>query len=306
MPPVRDISDGICAYLQGGFGNQLFILAAAWEQADRLGCPLYVDASRFMAGDPLERAKETPRDLEIAGIGLPGTILREDSPWYRNSPRRPAVIRRPGRGAARLTVYRQPALGYDEGIDAVTPGTTLLGYFQSWRYFERVATRLADALTGAALTDAEEKLLASFRDAPAITAHVRRGDYLTPQAAAHHGIATADYFVRALSLLRRLSTTTVEVRAFTDSPDIVRVEMADVQNLELVADSASLGTLATVRAMSEGVAFAMSNSSFSWWAAWLLSRRDPSAPVVAPRPWQADGQSGHDQLLPNWLTLDAR
>ena len=39
MSPVRDISDGICAYLQGGLGNQLFILAAAWEQAERLDCP---------------------------------------------------------------------------------------------------------------------------------------------------------------------------------------------------------------------------------------------------------------------------
>jgi hypothetical protein len=205
-----------------------------------------------------------------------------------------------------LKVYRQPSLNYHDDVNGVTPGTTLLGYFQSWRYFEGVADRLALALTSAPLSDAEAKVLDSLEDTACITAHVRRGDYLTPQAAMHHGIASADYFTRAFSLLRTLSAPTVTVRGFSDSPDVVRREMAAVPDFELVDDPASLGPLATVRARSGAVAFEMCNSSVSWWAAWLLSRRDPAAPVVAPRPWQADGQSGHDQLLPNWITLDAR
>lgn len=305
MTPARDISDGVCAYLQGGFGNQLFILAAAWEQADRLGCPLYVDTSRFLAGDPLERAKETPRSYELAAIGHPGILIGEDSPWYRNSPRRPAPIRVPFRGAHRLSVFRQPTLGYHPEVDDVKPGTTLLGYFQSWRYFDRVSDSLAAALGSADLTEAERRGIAAAGAEPSITAHVRRGDYLTPAAALHHGIAGADYFRRGLSLLRELRPS-LPVRVYSDSPDIVRAELAGLERLEFVDDTDSLGSLATVLAMSSGVAFAMSNSSFSWWAAWLMSRRDANAPVVAPRPWQADGQSGHDQLLPDWLTLDAR
>lgn len=306
MAPARDIRDGICAYLQGGFGNQLFILAAAWEQADRLDCPLYVDTSRFLAGDPLERAKETPRTYELGDIDHPGIVLGEDSPWYRNSPRRPAAIRRPGSGSRTLAVFRQPTLAHHPEIDRVTPGTTLLGYFQSWRYFEHVADRLAEALHTANLSADERRALDSSGVDDAITAHVRRGDYLTPAAALHHGIASADYFRRALTLLRRLQGPEREVRVFSDSPEIVRTELEGIGGLDFVDDTAALGSLATVLAMSRGSAFAMSNSSFSWWAAWLMSRRAPDAPVVAPRPWQADGQSGHDQLLPTWLTLDAR
>jgi hypothetical protein len=306
MVPVRDISDGICAYLQGGFGNQLFILAAAWEQAERLGCPLYIDASRFLARDPLERSKDTPWPFELGTIALPGTVLGEESPWYRNSPRRPVAIRNPGRRSHALKVYRQPTLKYHEDVNRVTPGTTLFGYFQAWRYFEGIADRLADALAGATITEAESRHLASLADVQTITAHVRRGDYLTPHAALHHGIASAEYFLRAFSVLRALGDPAMPVRIFSDSPAIVRAELAAAQNLVFVDDTSAMGSLATVRAMSQGAAFAMSNSSFSWWAAWLLSRRDPDAPIIAPRPWQADGQSGHDQLLPNWLTLDAR
>lgn len=306
MPPARDISDGICAYLQGGFGNQLFILAAAWAQADRLQCPLYVDASRYLAQDALERAKETPRDYELATVDHPGILLGEDSPWFRNSPRRPAAARRPLRASQRLKVYRQPSLAFHGTVDAVTPGTTMLGYFQSWRYFDRVADRLAAALETAEKSPAEIEALADLRVDETITAHVRRGDYLTPAAALHHGIASADYFRRSLTLLREIQGVDTRVRVFSDSPEIVRDELNDVDNLEFAENTAAMGTVSTVIAMSRGAAFAMSNSSFSWWAAWLLSRRRPDAVVIAPRPWQADGQSGHDQLLPGWLTIDAR
>lgn len=308
MPRAKDISDGICAYLQGGFGNQLFILAAAWQQADRLGCPLYIDTSRFLAGDPLDRgyAKETPRQYELDNLSVPATVLAEDSPWYRNSPRRPSIIRQPGRSSRMLKVYQQPTLNYHEDVNSVTPGTTLLGYFQSWRYFEHISDDVASALLNAELTSIERSTLTRFSTETTVTAHVRRGDYLTPEAAFHHGIASADYFIRALSLIRQTSDHNSTVRIFSDSPEIVQSELAGIDNLEFITDTQTLGSLATVLAMSQGTAFAMSNSSFSWWAAWLLARRAPEATVVAPRPWIADGQSGHDQLLPNWVTLDAR
>lgn len=305
---IHDISDGVCAYLQGGFGNQLFILAAAWEQAERLDCPLYVDTSRFLAGDPLDRAyhKETPRHFELGSLEFPGVVLGEDSPWYRNSPRRPAVIRQPGRRSRSLKVFRQPSLNYHPEINDIVPGTTLLGYFQSWKYFEGISEQVASALEHARLTPEENSRITELATTETLTAHVRRGDYLTREAAFHHGIASADYFNRALHLLRQLTDQDLLARVYSDSPDIVQRELTDPAHLEFITDTDSMGSLATVLAMSQGVGFAMSNSSFSWWAAWLLSRRSPAAPVIAPRPWLADGQSGHDQLLPGWLTLDAR
>ena len=144
--------------------------------------PLYVDASRFIARDPLERSNDTAWPFALAGITFPGTVLGEDSPWLRNSPRRPMPIRRPGRHSHALRVYRQPSLKYHDNVNQVTPGTTLFGYFQAWRYFEGIADRLAEALTSAAVTDAERQSLAALAEEDTITAHVRRGDYLTTHA----------------------------------------------------------------------------------------------------------------------------
>jgi hypothetical protein len=188
----------------------------------------------------------------------------------------------------------------------VVPGTTLLGYFQSWKYFSGVSDKVSDAMLNAEFTEEESANLTMISSTKSVTAHVRRGDYLTPDAAFHHGIASADYFKRALGVIRRLGSSESVARVYSDSPEIVQAELAGVENLEFVTDTNTHGSLATVLAMSQGEAFAMSNSSFSWWAAWLLTRRSPEATVIAPRPWLADGHSGHDQLLPGWLTIDAR
>lgn len=304
MARALDISDGICAYLQGGLGNQLFILAAAWEQSQRLGCPLYVDTSRFLARDPLERRGDTARHFDMVGLELPGLVIGEESPWLANSPRRPGPARRPGSRSARLAVYRQPGFGFDPSINSIRPGTTLLGYFQSYRYFDGVADRVRELLTSMPLSAHENDFIRDAASTARITVHLRRGDYLASATNEYHGVATANYVNRALDLLADLSEGT-EAMVYSDSPSLAREELTR-ETLRFVDDPDSLGTIATLRAMAEGTAFVMSNSSFSWWAAWLMSGRSSDRKVIAPRPWQASGESASDLLLPDWITLDAR
>lgn len=299
-----DIRDGICAYLQGGLGNQLFIVAAAWEQSNRLGCPLYIDGSRFLGADPIEFAKETPRHFDLAAVTLPGVVLGEKSPWFKNSPRRPKLIRRPGRSSGRLAVYKQPVFGFDEKINDITVGTTIVGYFQSPRYFATVADQVHDMLWNASTTAAEDVEVQKIQADPRLTVHMRRGDYLGAAVRAHHGIASAEYFERALDLCARL-VPGQQARIFSDSPVVAREELGTRQGLEFFDGVDLLGTVATIKAMALGRGFIMSNSSFSWWAAWLMSRLGDH-PVIAPRPWNVGGESASDLLLAEWMTLDAR
>lgn len=302
--PAIDISDGVCAYLQGGLGNQLFILAAAWRQARRLDCPLYVDRSRFIRLDRLEIGYETARPFDLAELDLPGVMLAEDSPWFVNSPRRPVVIRRPGRRSHALRVFREPASGGPRLIDdAVRPGTTLLGYFQSPAYFDDIAADVRALIEGAAITDTDRAEIAAITSDPRITVHLRRGDYMRPEVAAHHGLVSTVYVERALDLVARL-TGDRRARVFSDSPDIAANEVGNIDGIEII-DPERLSTLATIIAMSKATGFVMSNSSFSWWASYLLHTRDATAPIVAPRPWLASGDTAATLLPAAWLTLGA-
>lgn len=304
MADVVDIRDGICAYLQGGLGNQLFIVAAAWEQAERLGCPLYLDGSRFLAADPIEFAKETPRHFDLESLTLPGQRVGLESPWYKNSPRRPRLIRHPGRLSHLLNVYKQPGFGFDPKINDIVRGTTIVGYFQSPKYFPTVAGRMHDMLRTAEITDVERSVLVQVKETPRVTVHMRRGDYLGAAARAHHGIASAEYFTRALNLTGLLAPGTRSL-VFSDSPEVARDELSQRADLDFFDNADSLGTVATLHAMAFGSGFIMSNSSFSWWAAWMMCMVR-ELPVIAPRPWDRSGESASDLLLPGWITLDAR
>lgn len=288
------IDDGVCAYLTGGLGNQLFVLAAAWEQAERLGCPLYIDASKYVTGDL--------RTFDLGSLTLPGEVISHESPWLHVSRRSRALsfLRR----TKGLLTYREESFGYSAEINKIVPGTTIFGYFQSPRYFEGIADRIADLIMSSPATAAERSIMETLATNRHATVHVRRGDYLTAHTMAVHGVTSSDYFKRGLGLIGKISSVDQAI-AFSDEPDVARSDLGHLENVKFFTQNSELSGLNTLKAMSTGHGMVMSNSSFSWWAAWLMSRRG-SHTIIAPRPWMSSGESAADLLGADWLTLDAR
>lgn len=296
-----NIQDGVCAYVGGGLGNQLFILAAAWSQAARLDSPLYLDTS-------FSTVRGT-RPFELDTLGeLPGTVLGEDSPWrsIRVSPMRVLPLPRLRHPVRRPIFRERDGARYDPSVERIRPGTTMFGYFQSPKYFERVATGMKDLLLEAPLTPDESHRLEEYRQDPRVSVHLRRGDYLDAPVE-QRVLATSSYTARALRLLKRLGVE-APLRVFSDSPELVRMELRDLDaNIEIVADPHAMGPVATIRSMADAPALVMANSTFSWWAAWLLRQlHGPEAVVISPRPWDHTGTAKADLLEPDWLTLDVR
>ncbi|MDQ1137589.1 hypothetical protein QE410_002388 [Microbacterium sp. SORGH_AS 1204] len=287
--------EGITAYIAGGLGNQLFILGAAWEQAERLGVPLLLDRSHFgVAGT---------RGFELDALRTPAEVLDAGESWRSVRISSERVLPFPTR-FGRIHLERD-ADRYSPSIESVRPGTTLVGYFQSPRYFPTVGTRLLDAIDSMPESEGEAAILRRMRDEPAVTLHLRRGDYLAVPTERQF-IASVGYARRSLRLLGDLGVR-LPVRVFSDSVDLVKAELADVDaDFDFVEDDGSLGIWSTIKAMASGSAMVMSNSSFSWWAAALMSHRGASPIVIAPRPWTAGGTAKADLLAPDWITLDAR
>jgi hypothetical protein len=283
----------------GGLGNQLFVLAAAWAQADRLGCPLYVDNSGYE--HPL-----ATRAPDLDGIDLPGVDITQSSPWLTglllDGP--PGLIPVEARGL-RLHVFTQRSFAYDPLVNTCVPGTTITGYCQSPLYFEAVAGTLAQRLLSADLLPAELDYVDSVSRDRRTTLHVRRGDYLDAHTRSVLGIAEIGYFRRAARLYERLHGPS-RYRVYSDSPDTLQSELTDLPDAEVSDPAAAMRSFALLRAMASADGFIMSNSTFSWWAAWLLTLENPEATVIAPRPWLSGGGSASDLLLPDWITLDRR
>jgi hypothetical protein len=297
---MADLSDGICAYIVGGLGNQLFVLAAAWAQAKRLGCPLYVDTSYYALPGANWSA-------QLADLAHPGIDITETSPW-----RGTALVDQPkglfgsvDTGTQTLYLFTEAGFGYDERINSIVPGTTIAGYFQSAKYFDAIADELSQMLSSADLTAHERSYLEAVMGARRVSLHVRRGDYLSPQTTQVHGLAEPGYFMRAMKLYDRLHPES-RYRMYTDSPEVAVSELGPLGTVELAPPDTELRSIAGMLAMAAGDGIIISNSTFSWWAGWLISQRDPHATVIAPRPWFRAGESASDLLLAHWPTLDAR
>ena len=297
---MADLADGVCAYIVGGLGNQLFVLAAAWAQAERLGCPLYVDTSYYA----LQGANWS---AQIADLDHPGIDVTEISPWRGTSlvDQQPGLFGSVDTGSQTLHLFTESGFGYDGRIDSIVPGTTIAGYFQSAKYFGSIREQLRQLLTSTSLLPHERSYIEAVQSEPRVSLHVRRGDYLSPKTSQVHGLAEPGYFARAMHLYDRLHPES-RYRMYTDSPEVAVSELGPLGGVELAPPDGELRSIAGILAMAAGDGIIISNSTFSWWAGWLISERDPHATVIAPRPWFRGGESASDLLLAHWPTLDAR
>jgi hypothetical protein len=267
--------------ITGGLGNQLFGLAAGIEQATRLGCNLVLLNHNFKHGEG--------RSFWLSKLDLPEFIKIASAP--------PRL-----RIGKKRAVFKERGFNYDAGVLGVRPGTVMEGYFQSPLYFHQTQELISSIVFPSTRSEPLGQL--AGREFAAI--HVRRGDYLLPETRLFHGLAGRDYFERGLSLLERLHGKQGIV-AFSDSPEYVAREFGDLDfAIEFFDPARQTDDLATLRSMGRADRLVMSNSSFSWWAAWhIWKSRDSTQPsrIVAPRPWFAAGDSAMDLLLPSWISL---
>ena len=290
----------ITAEIVGGLGNQLFIYACARAVATRVNSPLRFDVS--LLAQPA--AGETPRLLALDWLIEADQIL----PVTARTPssRLIAKLKRSLALPESAQNFRERGFGYDSRIRQVKAGTRLFGYFQSWRYFDDIASPLrAELLAKAPRSDwgrAEESLLAGLGDWTAV--HIRRGDYTKPVNADHHGLLDADYYERAIEQMRTRNASSTLV-IFSDDPSAAQSLLAHVDaRMHFVEPADTSHAMESVLLMSKASAVVMANSSFSWWGAWLA---DPtSTPALAPTPWFKQALSDADIYYPSWSLLDSR
>jgi Glycosyl transferase family 11 len=196
------------------------------------------------------------------------------------------------------------SFNYDDRILGVGSGSTVLGWFQSWKYFPDVADEIRWRVL-AISKPSQWYLSMKKRIRPgtgSVVLNVRRGDYLTGRNYKHFGIASASYYQRALELIQRLGLDG-PIYVASDSIDVAMKELASIDHLLPLVPPPDVNPLEVLLLLSRSDAFVAANSTFSWWAAFLGEK--PEQIVIAPRPWfSSSGIDTRDLLPPNWLTLD--
>lgn len=136
--------------------------------------------------------------------------------------------------------------------------------------------------------------------------HVRRGDYvLNPHANKFHGVKDTDYFNQALDVLKEKLVgqgKETDICFFVVSDDIAWAK----ENLMLDGSSTTfisrpeIKDYEEIHLMSLCQNFIISNSTFSWWGAWLSSNKNKI--VIGPKQWVNNPDvDTKDVMPPEWI-----
>jgi len=183
---------------------------------------------------------------------------------------------------------------FDLNVLEVDDNTNLRGYFQTEKYFKHCSNIVKKEFSfKKEVIDECKKFLKDLTDKTLVSLHVRRGDYLNLTHV--HGEFSLDYYEKAINLLNDSNTALIIV-----SDDIKWcIENLNYSNA-VYSNGDSTFDLCLQSLCDHHI---ISNSTFSWWGAWLGSNKDKK--VIAPEKWFNDdfGYSYVDIVPSEWIKL---
>jgi hypothetical protein len=273
--------------LVGGIGNQLFQYAAGRYLANKTSSSLRVITSAV--------------ELNVSGHKSDIRSLRLVA---KNEYRRFAWIRKyfwllNSRMSTRISLwksiysritheYLEDEVGYSRNLEDLGPPILIRGYFQSWRYLDGGFRKLQLSKESRSF---KEKMH-DIESVKPIAVHIRRGDYTKLNNT--FGILSESYYLEGIKTLQsKLGNRPVYV--FSDDLSFVK-NMFKNQKFEIRFIENSINPAEDLILMSNVKGIVISNSTFSWWAAYS----NVSKSVIAPDPWFKTLPEPIDLIPPLW------
>ncbi len=306
----------IIVRLQGGLGNQLFQYAMGRVLAERHKAELKLDLSWYATTAVAAGLERFARPLELGNFRVrlvaatTEEVRRVKGPWRRDRMVDVKLLELLSVfGVKDRSYVRETVELFDPRWKEIPDNVYLDGYWQSPHYFFEIEGLIREEFQFAdnEIPEFAEECLEPHRESgrPLVAVHVRRGDLayaveiLGKPRLIYGPPARAEYFAAAMRLFAENSLFLV----FSDGDrdlDWCRENLAG-PNLLFVRGNTALQDFAIMQRCDHNV---ISNSTFSWWAAWLNC--SPGKRVVAPRKWFYDNgavRAPLECLIPREWTL---
>lgn len=272
---------GIIVRLKGGLGNQMFQYATGMAVAKRNGVNLILDLSSYEN----QSDKDTHRTFELEAFALSHT----------DTTLRPASL------IERLTrkvlgkLFPVDPYGFDRSVFSTS---VLDGFYQNERYFLGIREFILKEFTLKDESAQFKETVAFIHTRPSVSLHVRRGDYVFNQfASSFHGAMGIEYFKKAYDAITSRIGMDFNLFIFTDDINWAEKNITMHPKTYILSGN-GFAPAEELILMSKCTHNIISNSTFSWWGAWLNQHTDKI--VIAPRQWTTDRQN--PGILPSTWT----
>jgi hypothetical protein len=180
------------------------------------------------------------------------------------------------------------------------------GYFQSEKYFEKYKNEIRELFSESEEISEyiDRKYGKLFQTKQLVSIHVRRGDY--KKYPDHHPMLYLEYYENAIRTFQRKGY--INFLVFSDD-----LEWCKKKFVGKVFDDVNIfysnneRDIIDMYLMARCGGHIIANSTFSWWGAWLNTKKNKQ--VVAPNKWFGKALKGHntDDLMPeDWRKIPCR
>lgn len=280
----------------GGLGNQLFQYASCKAIAERNNALLCVDVSEF------KRYKVHPLRLDRLSCISVFTYKQNflDSVCVKFKRFKIAQLYIKNRN-----IKIEDGLGYESSLLETKDDSILIGYFQSEKYFKNIREDLLEEfIPSGVIPQYYDNIIKEINNIDSLSVHIRRGDYVSNSMATEvHGVCDAEYFSRSVDYLKRNSKISSDTKVLIFSDDIEWCkENISLSDNQIYIDGDSERPELDMYLMSKCKNHIISNSTFSWWGAWL--NRSVIKTVICPKVWFKDTKIDSKDLVPeDWIRL---
>ena len=188
----------------------------------------------------------------------------------------------------------------DDVLKKISKGTvSIYGYYQNVRIVE---TMWPDLLARFSQSKDFSELVGT-KIVNRIALHLRFGDYSDdPKTRASHGLTESTFFSKSIEQLIKNEGASGNILVITDDINKASKFVATLRTSASIECVSSANPISDLLAISQSSHVITSNSTFSWWGAWLAYKLH-DAKVVYPRPWFAD-ESDPDLpiYVPQWIS----
>lgn len=282
--------------LKGGLGNQLFqyffsqSLKLSSENKTIKFCETIINQNQQKLDDvfniQLDWANQ--KDLSNVSFILKNYFLRKNIP----------------RVAKKLKIknffnnilIENESLFYD--LNTLKKFKYLDGYWQNQNYFFKFKEEIQSKLKFKNHLDIQNKLNID-KNLSKIAIHIRRGDYLKKKNSNILWIPPKEYYINYINHFNLKFPKNIFI-FFSDDIDWVKNNFKDININKIFIDNTLHKGLNDFQLMSQCDHFIISNSTFSWWAAYISKNKNKI--IVCPNKWFKNNLRKNEAIIPkDWI-----
>jgi hypothetical protein len=285
----------------GGLGNQMFQYALGRSLSIRNKDILKLDLSAFdnqkaVTEKYLIRKSELENFNTLHERATPEEIERLKNPYGKLSKYWRAFC---------VRVLKQSTISFKKKFLRKKGGIYLDGYFQSERYFMDHRDILIKEFSNRnCFSPASKEIYENIlRDVDSLSLHIRRGDNAYNKSSMKvFGMPANSYYTEAIErVIRETKKSLHNLYIFSDDIDWVRKNIKISLPTTYVSRD-GMEAWEELLMMSRCKNNIISNSTFSWWAAWL--NQNDRKVVIAPKHWANVSKRHFKKIIPSgWIRI---